>query len=195
MLEVLETERLLFRPYELSDAPRAQKLGNDKDIAQTTFLSYPYTLEIAENWIKGHSNLIENGEAYPFAVVLKSEQQLIGTMTIRVDKNHNKGELAYWIGKAYWGKGYATEASKKIVEFGFEELKLNRIWAPVMTKNKASGKVMQKSGLRYEGTLNQDILRWDKFEDVGCIWSFKKRLYVIKLKGGVPIRRQERIFH
>ncbi|WP_249872784.1 GNAT family N-acetyltransferase [Oceanobacillus saliphilus] len=174
MLQEIETERLVLRTYNLNDAPRAQKLGDDKAIAETTFIPYPYTLEKVEDWIRNHSSLIENGDAYPLAVILKSEKQLIGTITIRVDKNHNKGELAYWIGKDYWGKGYATEASKKMLEFGFRELNLNRIWAPVMTKNKASGKVMQKVGLRYEGTLKQDILRWDKYEDVDVYGILKK---------------------
>ncbi|MCP3033621.1 GNAT family N-acetyltransferase, partial [Halobacillus sp. A1] len=86
---------------------------------------------------------IENREAFPFAVILKGEDKLIGTMTLRVDELHNKGELAYWIGNDFWNKGYATEASKIVIDFGFKEQKLNRIWAPVMSKNKASGKVMQ----------------------------------------------------
>src|SRR5699024_1065695 len=118
MLQEIRTERLVLRPYELNDAPRAQKLGDDKAVAETTFIPYPYTLEKVEGWIKNHSSLIENGDAYPLAVILKSEMQLIGTMTIRVDKSHNKGELAYWIGKDYWGNGFATEASKRMLEFG-----------------------------------------------------------------------------
>lgn len=174
MLQEIETERLVLRPYVLSDAPRAQKLGDDKAVAETTFIPYPYTLEKVESWIKSHSSLIENGDAYPFAVILKNEMQLIGTMTIRVDKTHNKGELAYWIGKNFWGKGFATEVSKKILEFGFYELNLNRIWAPVMSKNTASGKVMEKVGLRYEGTLKQDILRWNKYKDVDIYGLLKK---------------------
>lgn len=145
---------------------RAQELGGDREVAETTFMPHPYTLEIAENWIKTHSKLIENGDAYPFAVILESENQLIGTMTIRVDKLHNKGELGYWIGKAYWGKGYATEAAKRVIDFGFKELNLNRIWAPIMSKNKASSKVLKKVGLIYEGTLKQDVLRWNQYEDV-----------------------------
>ncbi|MRG87179.1 GNAT family N-acetyltransferase [Salinibacillus xinjiangensis] len=173
-MQEIETERLVMRPYDLSDAPRAQKLGDDKDVAETTFIPYPYTLEKVEDWIQNHLSLIENGDAYPLAVILKSERQLIGTMTIRGDKTHNKGELAYWIGKDYWGKGYATEASKKIIEFGFHDLKLNRIWAPVMSKNKASGKVMKKVGLNYEGTLKQDILKWDKYEDVDIYGLLKE---------------------
>src|SRR5699024_1578011 len=73
-----------------------------------------------------------------------------------------------------WGKGFATEASRRILEFGFNVLNLNRIWAPVMSKNKASGKVMEKVGLKYEGTLKQDVLRWDKYEDVDVYGLLKK---------------------
>lgn len=95
-------------------------------------------------------------------------------MTLRIDKLHNKGELAYWIGKAYWNKGYATEAARRLVDFGFKKQELNRIWAPVMSKNQASGKVMQKVGLEYEGTLKQDILRWGKYEDVDVFGLLKE---------------------
>ncbi|MBA2174872.1 GNAT family N-acetyltransferase [Halobacillus locisalis] len=174
MLPFLETERLLLRAYELKDARQAQVLAGDKDLAETTFLPHPYTLETAGNWISSHPKLIENREAFPFAVILKGEDQLIGTMTLRVDDLHNKGELAYWIGKDYWNNGYATEASKIVIDFGFKKQNLNRIWAPVMTKNKASGKVMQKVGLKYEGTLKQDILRWDEYEDVDVFGLLKE---------------------
>jgi [ribosomal protein S5]-alanine N-acetyltransferase len=176
MFHTLFTDRLVLRPYQISDAPRASELAGDREVAETTFVPHPYTLEIASNWIQNHKKLIENGDAYPFAVVLKEENVFIGTMTIRIDKLHNKGELAYWIGKKYWGKGYATESAKKVIEFGFNKLKLNRIWAPIMNKNKASGKVLEKVGMKYEGTLKEDVLRWDNYEDVD-IYSVLKRDY------------------
>ncbi|RLL48325.1 N-acetyltransferase [Oceanobacillus piezotolerans] len=174
MLQSLNTERLVLRPYELSDASKVQVLAGDKELAETTFLPHPYTIELAENWISSHSQLMKNGNAFPFAVILKTENKLVGTMTIRVDKLHNKGELAYWIGKEYWGKGIATEAAKTVLEFGFGELGLNRVWAPIMSKNKASSKVMEKIGLKYEGTLKQDILRWGKYEDVDVYGILKE---------------------
>lgn len=174
MQQRLETERLILRPYNVTDVPSVQDLADDKAIAETTLIPYPYTTEKVEGWINSHFELIKNGDAYPFAVVLKNENQLIGTMTIRIDKLHNKGELAYWIGKSFWGKGFATEASKKILAFGFNKLNLNRIWAPVMKKNIASAKVMQKIGLFYEGTLKEDVLRWGSYEDVDVYGLLKK---------------------
>ncbi|SDJ14712.1 GNAT family N-acetyltransferase [Salimicrobium halophilum] len=174
MLPELETEHLLLRAYERKDAPRAKRLAGDKDVAETNFLPHPYTLEMAEGWISSHPDLIEKGETYPFAIILKGEDQLVGTMTLRVDKLHNKGELAYWIGKDYWNNGYATEAAQLVIDFGFKEQKLNRIWAPVMSKNKASAKLMQKVGLTYEGTLKQDIIRWDEYQDVDIFGLLKE---------------------
>ncbi|MFD1412463.1 GNAT family N-acetyltransferase [Oceanobacillus jeddahense] len=174
MLQPIETERLLLRPYHISDISTVQKIADDKAIAETTFIPYPYTTEKVGDWINSHSTLLKNGDAYPFAVVVKDENQLIGTMTIRIDKVHNKGELAYWIGKDFWGKGFATEASKRILDFGFNELNLNRIWAPVMKKNIASAKVMRKIGLSYEGTLKEDVFRMGNYEDVEVYGILKK---------------------
>ena len=173
MALLLESERLVLRPYELKDVPDVQRLANNKALADTTFLPYPYTLEAAENWIETHPKLIEEREVFPFAVILKGEAKLIGTMTLRIDQQHHKGELAYWIGQDYWGGGYATEAAKLVIHFGFQELQLNRIWAPIMSRNNASRGVLQKAGLTYEGTLKQDILRWDRYEDVDVFGLLK----------------------
>lgn len=174
MIKNIETERLFLRPYDLTDASMVQKLADDKAIAETTFVPYPYTIEKVKEWINRHAEMIQNGDAYPFAVLLKNENQLIGAMTIRVDQVHHKGELAYWVGKDYWGKGFATEMSKAVLAFGFHELNLHRIWAPVMKKNIASGKVMEKIGLSYEGTLKEDILKWGSYEDVHIYGLLRK---------------------
>ncbi|MGO4371700.1 GNAT family N-acetyltransferase, partial [Paenibacillus sp. MCAF20] len=81
-------------------------------------------------------------------------------------KHHNRAELAYWMGKPYWGLGYATEAARRVVQFGFEELALNRIHAAAMTRNPASYNVMIKAGMKYEGTFPQHIKKWEQYEDL-----------------------------
>src|SRR5690625_1355047 len=124
----------------MDDANRVQELAGNKEVAKTTLgIPHPYSIEAAEQWIKQHPNMIKNS-TFPFAIVLKSENILIGTMTIRVNNTHKKAELAYWVGREYWGYGYATEAAKEIVRYGFEVLNLNRIWAKAMSKNPASSK-------------------------------------------------------
>ncbi|KHE71871.1 GNAT family N-acetyltransferase [Halobacillus sp. BBL2006] len=169
-----ETDRLYLEPYERSYAAEVAKLAGVWDVAATTFVPHPYTVDDANEWIGLHKDWIEKGSAYPLAMIDKQSKRLIGTMTLRVDDKHSKGELAYWVGKPYWSKGYATEAAKRLVKFGFEELNLNRIWAAAMTGNPASSKVMQKAGLSYEGTLKQDMLHRGEFKDIAVYGMIKE---------------------
>lgn len=167
MLLKLKSERLVLQPFKISDASRVQELAGDIEVARTTSgIPHPYPLETAETWISNHSNNIETGNAYPLAIILKDNGMLIGTMTLRVDKQHNKGELAYWIGRNYWGNGFATEAARAIMDFGFIEINLNRIWAMAMVSNPASSRVMQKVGMKQEGILTQHILKSGNYEDL-----------------------------
>lgn len=163
----LKSERLVLRPFRSSDAPVVQELAGDIEVARTTHgIPHPYPIEAAETWISNHSRNIENGTAYPLAIILKGTDLLIGTMTLRVDKQHNKGELAYWIGRNYWGNGFATEAARTIMDFGFFEINLNRIWAMAMVSNPASSRVMQKVGMKQEGILTQHIFKSGNYEDL-----------------------------
>jgi len=91
---------------------------------------------------------------------------IIGTVTLRLEKDHKRAEIAYWLGVPYWGKGYATDAIKKAIDFGFNSIGLNRIWATVMKKNIASNKVLIKNGFNHEGTFSKHDLKWGNFEDV-----------------------------
>ncbi|QTA82731.1 GNAT domain-containing protein [Desulfonema limicola] len=74
-------------------------------------------------------------------------------------------EMGYWVGIEYWGNGYCTEATKKVLEYGFDTQNLNRIFAYHFGSNPASGRVMKKIGMKYEGCLRQAIKKWGKFED------------------------------
>jgi RimJ/RimL family protein N-acetyltransferase len=89
-------------------------------------------------------------------------------MGLRVDTSQSRGELGYWIGKSYWGAGYATEAAAAVIEHGFTTLGLNRIHAHHMRRNPASGRVLQKLGMLYEGSLRQHFQRDGRFEDMEC---------------------------
>ncbi|UQZ32483.1 GNAT family N-acetyltransferase [Paenibacillus sp. PK3_47] len=167
MLPVLETDRLLLRAFELTDASSVQELAGDVEVARTTLsIPHPYSLEDAESWISFITGSSNEGQGYPFALVSKDSNLLIGCMSINVARPHQRGELAYWIGQPYWGKDYATEAARRLVRYGFEELDLNKIWAAAMSKNMASWSVMKKAGMYFEGEQKQHILKWDQFEDV-----------------------------
>jgi [ribosomal protein S5]-alanine N-acetyltransferase len=173
----LETVRLILQFFKKEDASRIAELANDKELADILGLPHPYELKYAKDWIAIQPEQIKNGDEYPLTITLKESNEIIGTITIRIDKSNNKGELGYWIGKDYWGKGIALEAVNKIIDFGFNHLKLNKIWASAITRNIASKKVLEKAGLQKEGTLRQNRLLHSEYEDVDVYGILRAELY------------------
>jgi [ribosomal protein S5]-alanine N-acetyltransferase len=163
----LQTRRLFLRPFELPDGGDVRRLAGDRAIADTTLqIPHPYEVGMAEEWILTHPFRFEAGEQVVFAVVLRESGQLIGAMGLVIEGKFRRAELGYWIGRPYWGNGYCTEAGKAILEYGFQALNLNRIHAYHFKRNPASGRVMQKLGMKHEGTSPQHIMKWGVFEDV-----------------------------
>lgn len=162
----LITSRLLLRSFQLSDAPRVAFLAGDFDIARmTSSIPHPYEEEMAIQWIQSHNDQYLSNTAVHFAILLRESNLLIGAIGLELDGQNQSAELGYWIGKPYWNQGYATEAAQAVLAYGFRELGLNRVQARHFTKNPASGRVMQKIGMTYEGTLRQSIYRFGCFED------------------------------
>ena len=163
----LLTERLLLRSFTLEDAADLQRLVGEFDVASTlTNMPHPYEDGMAEEWMQSCSDKYENGEALNFAITCRADKHLIGGIGLRRDQENENAELGYWIGKPYWNCGYATEAAKAVVAYSFEVLKLNRIHAKHYKRNPASGRVLEKIGMQYEGCFRQHIKKWDNFEDL-----------------------------
>lgn len=166
-LPMFETERLVLRRFELDEAEDIRYLLDDPQVAGTgAGVPLPFTLEDARKMIMHSHEAVLTGEAYHFAIENKYDDMLIGCINIEVTSAHNRGELAYWVGHYFWRHGYATEAAKRIVEFAFDDLKLNRVYGYCLARNVASARVLMKAGLEYEGTLRQDALKNGVFEDV-----------------------------
>jgi [ribosomal protein S5]-alanine N-acetyltransferase len=165
---VIQTERLTLRPLTLEDAPTVQQLAGRREIAAMTLsIPHPYSLEQAQDWLAKRLAAVTEGKDVVFGIVSNNTGQLIGAVGLReIDADHSRAEMGFWIGVDWWGQGYATEASRAVVRCGFEQLKLNRIYAHHMTKNPASGRVLEKVGLRREGLLRQAMRKWDHYEDI-----------------------------
>lgn len=162
----LTTERLILRPYLPSDALDVQRLAGDREIASTTLLvPHPYADGLAEKWIATHVELFERGTQVNFAVVLRATGEFIGSVGLVIEPPSERAEMGYWVGKPYWGHGYCTEAALAAVDYGFSSLGLNRIGAHHFARNPASGRVMQKLGMRLEGIQRQFHKKWGQFED------------------------------
>ncbi|HEY8240344.1 MAG TPA: GNAT family N-acetyltransferase [Kiritimatiellia bacterium] len=172
-----------MRPFAVADAKEVQRLAGDRLIAATTAaIPHPYEDGMAESWIATHAEQLEKDTGVHFAVTLAASGELIGACGLMVTRQHEHAELGYWIARARWGSGYCTEAAEAVVQYGFGELKLRRIFCHHMTKNAASGRVMQKLGMTHEGSLRKHFRKWDVFEDVEAYgllaseWSARKVL-------------------
>ncbi len=143
----LQTKRLVLRPFNLEDSEQVKVLAGDKLIADVTSnIPHPYTEDMAKEWIISHSPKWQNKELASFAIIIKESNLLIGAISL-MNLLETEGELGYWIGVEYWNKGYCSEACKKIIDYGFNSLKLERMHARHLSRNPASGKVLLNSGL------------------------------------------------
>jgi len=162
----LRTPRLALRPFATSDASTVQRLAGVAAVADTTLtIPHPYTDGLAEAWIATHEPPYTRRDNVVFAIT-GEEGNLVGAINLRLELGHHRGELGYWIGEPFWGRGYATEAVRAVLEYGFLTLALNRIEARHLVRNPASGRVMQKAGMRREGEQRQHVRKNGRFEDL-----------------------------
>lgn len=162
---IKETDRLILRLFTSRDATRVTELLQDGEVHKTTQnVPYPYTEQMAHDWINLHGVWIANEHRYEFAVVLKETNELIGVVGLsNLDK---VGELGYWFGKDYWNKGYGTEAAEAMLDYAFNDLDYHRIYARFMVTNPGSGRIMEKIGMTKEGTLKKHIKKDGKYIDL-----------------------------
>ena len=114
----LQTDRLVLRAFELTDASDVQQLAGDPDIAlMTATIPHPYPDGLAEEWIAGHAAQFEAGELAPFAIALRRDQALIGSISLMIDRQQELAELGYWIGKPWWNRGHCTEAARAALRY------------------------------------------------------------------------------
>jgi len=163
----LTTARLTLRRFSLEDAANVQKLAGDREISDTTAnVPYPYEDGMAEEWIATHSPRFEEGTLLNFAITLSDSGDLIGAIGLVINPDHKRAELGYWIGKKYWRNGYCFEAAQAVVDYGFEVMRLNKIFAPFMTRNPVSGRVLEKLGMKTEGLFKKHECHHGEFEDI-----------------------------
>src|SRR5438445_3618407 len=163
----LQTERLTLRLHALSDIPALMPLIGAREVAATTLrIPYPYTEADAQDFIAGTREELLNGSGLRLGIVVRESGSLCGGVGLRIEADHRRAELGYWIGVPYWGKGYATEAARAMMQYGFEILQLHRIFASHFAKNFASARVLRKIGMRHEGSQPGHILKWGEFLDI-----------------------------
>lgn len=150
---ILETERLILRPWEESDAADLFEFASDPEVGPITgwnpHKSVEESLEIIRNVLSVPGT---------FAVVPKAEGRAVGSISIMVgSRSHlklpeNEAEIGYWIGVPFWGRGLIPEAVRELIRYGFGELGLVRIWSGYFDGNEKSKRVQEKCGFKYHHT-------------------------------------------
>ena len=163
----LTTERLTLRPFVADDAFDVERLAGMREIAATTLnIPHPYPHGGAAAWIALHEPGWREGTSATFAMVLRDTSRLAGAISLMIKREHKRAELGYWVALDSWNRGYATEASRRVIDFGFEVLRLHRIQSRHLLRNPASGRVMQKLGMQQEGVERDWAFKWDRYETV-----------------------------
>ena len=159
----LETERLRLRPFTEADLEQIyNNCWSDYDIWKWTNYKPMKNIEevvtVAEMFTEKWLGAYESPKRYSWAIALKSSGEVIGRIGgMNLYEPLCQIELAYEIGQKWWNQGLMTEAVKKVIDFFICEVGFNRVYAQHAHKNPASGRVMQKSGMTYEGTLRQGV--------------------------------------
>lgn len=154
-------ERLLAGPVTLrhftaADAPRVQLLAGEREVAESTALiPHPYPDGAAAAWIATHEAARGAGAEYTYAIMATGDDLLIGAIGLRPGPSEHES-FGYWIGRPYWNRGYATAAAQAVIVLAFELLDLDELTASHLARNSASGRVMEKCGMRLLRTETRD---------------------------------------
>ena len=149
------TDRLILRPFNPKDAKPVTVMAGNFNVSKMTMnIPHPYTLDMAREWIKTHSQRwkLETGASY--AVTDKHTKELFGAISL-VSILDGQANMGYWIGEPYWNNGYCSEASLALVKYAFSSLGITRVYAEHLSRNPASGKVMQNIGMNHYETKNK----------------------------------------
>lgn len=153
---VLRTQRLTLRPLCAEDVAVFHRLINDWDICRRVpDAPFPYPEQQARDWIEAAAANREAGRAEQFAVVETASGQLVGCVGLVLAQKQKEAELGYWIGRPYWRQGYALEAVRRLVEWGFAMLPVERLTALVAADNTASLALLQRLDFCQIGTGEQ----------------------------------------
>lgn len=152
--KLLETARLILRPFCLEDAESCICNWSADPEVYRYISQEPQTPNNVYNWLSSADEAYASMETYYWAIVDKESKKVIGEIFVDALSSRNSWcELDWKIGKAFWGKGYTTEAAMTIIRYLFDEVGFHRIQAKCCVENSASERVMQKIGMSKEGIL------------------------------------------
>ncbi|MCX6789770.1 MAG: GNAT family protein [Candidatus Gribaldobacteria bacterium] len=167
--------KFILRPFRKGDEISLQKNIDNKKIARNlATVPYPYTIKMAKEWVA--KKLKENKNRQPIIIdfVIDINGEVAGAIGFHKIEQEHRAEIGYWLAEKYWGSGIMTEAIREASKFAFGKLKLKRIYAAVFPWNKASMRVLEKNGFKFEGILRKNTLKNGKLIDDHIFAKIKK---------------------
>jgi ribosomal-protein-alanine N-acetyltransferase len=163
----LHTDRLLLRPWRLNDVDEAYAYASDPEWGRYLWRTpQPYTYRDAEEWV---SLCVLNKWEHDAQFAIELDGHVIGGVRLNiVDPEGATAGIGYNVARHLWGQGFATEAARAVLDWAFRDLRLRRVFATADARNLASIRVMQKLGMRHEGTLRRH--RFYRGEHADEIW-------------------------
>lgn len=166
-LPTLTTPRLMLRKMSLDDAEDLFSYASDPEVTFFTSWEPHQSVDDSRAFLQQVVDAYAAGEVRSWAVVHRDDERMIGTAGFLFwDHVADRAEIGYALSRDYWGTGLMTEAVKRVVRFGFEEMRLNRIEARVDALNLPSARVLQKCGFQHEGTLREQYVRYGQRHDM-----------------------------
>lgn len=163
----MTTERLLLRDFEASDFEAVYAFRSDPDVMRY-FTGQAETAEEVRAFLERTAEYAQQRPQtqFRFAIVLRAESRVIGGCGLDITHaDAQEGEIGYHLLASCWGRGYATETARALLQFGFEGLKLHRLFADCFACNRASARVMEKAGLKFEARLRQNRISAEGWDD------------------------------
>jgi [ribosomal protein S5]-alanine N-acetyltransferase len=163
----IETPRLALRLPHLSDVPLLVRRLNDHAVFDPVFGRHSRLTESdEEEWVRSSLRAAQNGEKLNLAITLRDGGTHIGGIGLEVRVLDNRrGWMGYWLAKAYWHKGFGSEAASAVCEIAFRKLRLHRIDAQVFNFNPRSMDLLRRLGFTVEGKKREVLYRWGKWHD------------------------------
>ncbi|GER65853.1 alanine acetyltransferase [Weizmannia acidilactici] len=178
-LPLLETDRLILRKLKRDDVLDLFAYASRSEVSKYVTWDSHRSVRDSKNFIGYILNLYREHRVAPWGIEDKKTRRLIGTVDFVWWKpDQGTAEIGYVLSPEYWGRGIMTEAVKKLIEFGFERMRLIRIQARCFAENKASARVMEKAGMTFEGTLRKAIYAKGRHWDLK-VYSILKEEYFL----------------
>ena len=162
----VQTERLTLRAYVPSDIPALMPLIGAREVAATTLrIPHPYTESDAQSFIAGMQKDLSGDSGLRLGIVLRASDTLCGGVGLRIETDHRRAELGYWIAPPYHGQGHATRAVSLMMQLMITELKLHRAEAYTQMDNLASQHVLRRNGFVPYGVARSHIFTVGQWRD------------------------------